>query len=354
MSLLPKLFTPLKLRGLTIKNRIFMSPMCQYSARDGLPGPWHMVHLGSRAVGGAGLVMVEASAVAPNGRISPSDTGIWHEQQAQAFKPIVEFLELYGSIPAIQLAHAGRKAGTLEPWNGGGPINESWDIIGPSSEAFAEGYAAPREASAKDIETIIAQFETATRHALSAGFKAVEVHMAHGYLLHEFLSPLVNNRQDQYGGPLENRMRLPLAVAKRVRDLWPSDLPVLVRVSAEDWVPGGWDLEQTITLCHELKKIGIDLIDVSSGGAVPNAKIPTKPGYQVPLSKSIRLGANIKTAAVGLITSGQQAEQILVSESADFIMIGREFLRDPYFPIRAARELGAEIAWPNQYLRAKP
>jgi len=351
---LPKLFTPLSLRELTVKNRIFMSPMCQYSAREGVPGPWHMVHLGSRAVGGAGLVMIEATAVAPNGRISPSDTGLWNQKQAEAFKPIVDFLESFGATPAIQLAHAGRKAGTLEPWNGGGPIKERWDILAPSPKAFSEGYVVPREASAVDIENVLMQFETATHHARVAGFKVIEVHMAHGYLLHEFLSPLTNSREDQYGGTLENRMRFPLEVARRVRDVWPAELPVFVRVSAEDWVPGGWDLSQTIELCRKLKTFGIDMIDVSSGGTVANAKIPVAPGFQVPLSKAIRQQANIKTAAVGLITSGAQAEQILASDSADVIMIGREFLRDPYFPLRAARELGAELAWPDQYQRARP
>lgn len=351
---LPKLFTPLRLRELTVKNRIFMSPMCQYSANDGVPGPWHMVHLGSRAIGGAGLVMIEATAVAPNGRISPSDTGLWNSKQAQAFKPIVDFLESFGATPAIQLAHAGRKAGTAEPWNGGGPIKERWDIIAPSPKAFSEGYIVPREASAEDLETLLNQFETATHHAMAAGFKAIEVHMAHGYLLHEFLSPLTNSREDQHGGTLENRMRFPLEVARRVRAIWPAELPVFVRVSAEDWVPGGWDLAQTIELCRELKTIGIDLIDVSSGGAVANARIPVGPGFQVPLAQAIRQQAKIKTAAVGLITSGQQAEQILASDCADVIMIGREFLRDPYFPLRAAQELGAEFAWPNQYQRARP
>ena len=353
MKISPKLLTPLKLRDLVIKNRIWMSPMCQYSAVDGVPGPWHMVHLGSRAVGGAGLVMVEASAVSPNGRISPSDTGIWDQKQAQAFKPIVDFLESCGATPALQLAHAGRKAGTAEPWNGGQPVDGGWDIIGPSPLAFSQAHALPREISASDIQTLIAQFEAATRYALSAGFKVIEIHMAHGYLLHEFLSPLTNQREDQFGGSLANRMRFPLEIARRVRDVWPAHLPVFVRVSAEDWSPGGWDLPQTVELCRELKKVGVDLIDVSSGGIVPDAKIPTGPGFQVPLSQTVRIDANIPTAAVGLITTGQQAETILNSECADAIMIGREFLRDPYFPMRAARELGAEFAGPNQYLRAR-
>jgi 2,4-dienoyl-CoA reductase-like NADH-dependent reductase (Old Yellow Enzyme family) len=348
-----KLFTPIKIRKLELKNRVAVSPMCQYSAVDGVPSSWHMVHLGSRAVGGAGLIMVEASAVAPNGRISPSDTGIWNETQAAAFKPIIEFMEYHGAVAGIQLAHAGRKAGTAEPWNGGGPIKESWDVIAPSSIAFKDGYALPREMTVREIDQIVANFTAAASNALFAGFQVVEVHMAHGYLLHEFLSPLTNLRTDQFGGSFENRIRLPLAVAKGVRDVWPKDLPVFVRVSASDWASNGWDIEQTVLFGSELKKVGVDLIDVSSGGLTADAVIPVSPGYQVSFSRAIKSRVGIVTAAVGLITDAHQAEEILIKDEADLIMIGREFLRDPYFPMKAAKELGSNIAWPKQYLRAK-
>lgn len=348
-----KLFTPIKLRKLELKNRIAVSPMCQYSALDGVPSSWHMVHLGSRAVGGAGLVMVEASAVAPNGRISPSDTGIWNEKQATAFKPIVDFMEFHGAAPGIQLAHAGRKAGTAEPWNGGGPIKESWDVIAPSPKSFKDGYAVPREITVSEMDQIVADFTAAASHARHAGFKVVEVHMAHGYLLHEFLSPLTNLRTDQFGGSFENRIRLPLAVARAVRDIWPEDLPVFVRVSASDWINGGWDIEQTVLFGIELKKVGVDVIDVSSGGLTADAVIPASPGFQVPFARLIKSRAGLATAAVGLITDAHQAEEILIRGDADIIMIGREFLRDPYFPMKAAKELGSDIAWPKQYVRAK-
>lgn len=348
------LFSPMKLRSLTFKNRIFMSPMCQYSAVHGLPGQWHLIHLGSRAVGGAGLVMVEATAVAPEGRISPSDTGLWNDHQMQAFRPVAEIIHGMGSVAGIQLAHAGRKAGTSEPWNGGRPITETWDVIAPSAMAFDAGYVVPRAMSLGDIDRIPVEFERAATRALQAGFKVVEVHMAHGYLLHEFLSPLTNLRNDQYGGSLENRMRLPLKVAQKVREVWPASLPVFVRVSATDWVDGGWDLNQTIELTDALKAMGIDLVDVSSGGIVPNAKVPIAPSYQVPLASSIKRKVGIATTAVGMITTAPQAEDILRNGDADAVMVGREFLRNPYFPLQAAAQLGAKIAWPSQYLRAKP
>lgn len=348
------LFSPMKLRSLTFKNRIFMSPMCQYSAVHGLPGQWHLIHLGSRAVGGAGLVMVEATAVAPEGRISPSDTGLWSDHQMQAFRPVAEIIHGMGSVAGIQLAHAGRKAGTSEPWNGGRPIKETWDVIAPSAMAFDAGYVVPRAMSLGDIDRIPVEFERAATRALQAGFKVVEVHMAHGYLLHEFLSPLTNLRNDQYGGSLENRMRLPLKVAQKVREVWPASLPVFVRVSATDWVDGGWDLNQTIELTDALKAMGIDLVDVSSGGIVPNAKVPIAPSYQVPLASSIKRKVGIATTAVGMITTAPQAEDILRNGDADAVMVGREFLRNPYFPLQAAAQLGAKIAWPSQYLRAKP
>jgi len=353
MSKSTYLFSALKIRSLTLRNRIFMSPMCQYSAENGVPGPWHMVHLGSRAAGGAGLVMAEATAVSPVGRISPSDTGLWNKEQTAAFRSIADFISSEGAVPAVQLAHAGRKAGTAEPWNGGGPIDESWNIIAPSAKAFSPDHAVPRAMSTQDLGEVQGQFELAARNALIAGFKVVEIHMAHGYLLHEFLSPLSNERTDEFGGSFENRVRFPLAVAKKVREAWPSDLPVFVRLSATDWIPGGWDLEQSIALSCELKKIGIDFIDVSSGGLLPDARIPVGPGYQVAFANAIRRDASILTGAVGQITSGRQAEDILQKGAADAILIGREFLRDPYFPLHAASDLGCEINWPKQYLRAR-
>lgn len=353
MGTVTKLFQPFRLRGLEIKNRIFVSPMCQYSAQDGVAGAWHLVHLGARAVGGAGLVMVEATAVSSYGRISPSDTGIWNDEQAEAFKQITHFIKSSGAVAGIQLAHAGRKAGTAEPWNGGKPIEGGWDIVAPSAIAFDHGYPVPRSMSEGDLDDMVQSFHSAAQRALIAGFQIIEIHMAHGYLLHEFLSPLTNQRKDAYGGSLENRMRFPLRVARSVREVWPSELPVFVRISGVDWVEGGWDLEQSIVFCKQLKLLGVDLIDVSSGGLVPNAKIPVTPGFQVPLAQGIRSQVEIPTAAVGLITSGKQAEEILRGGYADAVMIGREFLRDPYFPLKAATELGETIAWPNQYLRAR-
>ncbi len=352
-----RLFSPFKLRGITFRNRIFVSPMCQYSAVEGVPNEWHMVHLGSRAVGGAALVMAEASAVSPEGRISPYDLGIWNDEQVQAFRPIVRFIKAQGAVPAIQLAHAGRKASTAAPWNGGKPIPSGqggWQPMAPSPLAFAEGYPVPHEMGGADIAHVVEQFAAAAQHALAAGFEAVEVHMAHGYLMHEFLSPLSNRRTDEYGGGLENRMRLPLQAAQAVREVWPAEWPVLVRVSATDWVEGGWDLPQSIELARRLKTVGIDLIDCSSGGNVMDARIPAGPGFQTPFATVIRQQAGIATGAVGFITEPAQAEQIVATELADVVLLAREFLRDPYWPLHAARELGVDIPWPPQYVRAKP
>lgn len=352
-----RLFSPFKLRGITFRNRIFVSPMCQYSAVEGVPNEWHMVHLGSRAVGGAALVMAEASAVSPEGRISPYDLGIWNDEQVQAFRPIVHFIKAQGAVPAIQLAHAGRKASTAAPWNGGKPIPSGqggWQPMAPSPLAFAEGYPVPHEMGGADIAHVVEQFAAAAQHALAAGFEAVEVHMAHGYLMHEFLSPLSNRRTDEYGGGLENRMRLPLQAAQAVREVWPAEWPVLVRVSATDWVEGGWDLPQSIELARRLKTVGIDLIDCSSGGNVMDARIPAGPGFQTPFATVIRQQAGIATGAVGFITEPAQAEQIVATELADVVLLAREFLRDPYWPLHAARELGVDIPWPPQYVRAKP
>jgi 2,4-dienoyl-CoA reductase-like NADH-dependent reductase (Old Yellow Enzyme family) len=351
------LFSPLKLRDVTFKNRIFVSPMCQYSSEDGLATDWHLVHLGSRAVGGAALVMVEATAVSPAGRISPWDSGIWSDVHAAVFQRLARFLKEHGSVPAIQLAHAGRKASTDRPWNGGkavAPEHGGWQPIAPTAEAFAEGYPLPREMTRADIDAVVTQFRDAARRSLDAGFEVVEIHMAHGYLMHEFLSPLTNKRTDDYGGSLANRMRLPLRVARAVREAWPDCWPVFARLSCSDWVEGGWDLPQSVELSRRLKEAGIDLIDCSSGGTVPYAKIELGPGYQVHFAQAIRREAGIPTGAVGLITDPRQAEEILASGKADAVLLARAMLRDPYWPLHAARELGVDVEWPVQYARAKP
>jgi 2,4-dienoyl-CoA reductase-like NADH-dependent reductase (Old Yellow Enzyme family) len=351
-----KLFAPFTLRTVTFRNRVFVSPMCQYSSHNGLPTDWHMVHLGSRAVGGAGLVMVEATAVSPEGKISPDDSGIWSDGHADAFRPIARFIRDQGAVPGIQLAHAGRKASTDLPWRGGdplGPEQRGWQPTAPSSIPFASGHPVPRELSASDLDGIEEYFRFAARRALSAGFQVVEVHMAHGYLLHEFLSPLANKRSDEFGGSLENRLRFPLRVAAAVRSEWPAELPLFVRISATDWVEGGWDLAQSIILAGRLKAIGVDLIDCSSGFVVPDEYIPSEPGFQVPFAAAIRTETGIATGAVGLITEPLQAEHIVADGLADAVFLARQMLRDPYWPLHAARELGVEVAWPNQYLRAK-
>ena len=349
------LFSPYTLRELTLKNRIVVSPMCQYSSENGMPTDWHLVHLGSRAVGGAAMIFVEATAVSPEGRISPGDSGIWSDAHAEAFKRITAFIKSQNAVPAIQLAHAGRKASTDVPWRGGGFLRTDeggWQTIAPSAIAFRETDETPREMTRDDIEEAIAQFAAATRRSVAAGFEAVEIHMAHGYLLHEFLSPLSNRRTDEYGGSLEARARLPLEVARAVRAEFPPELPVFVRISATDWVEDGWDLAQSIQFARWLKEEGIDLIDCSSGGLVPGAKIPIGPGYQVPFAAAIRKEADIATGAVGLITEPQQAEQIVAGGEADLVFLARAMLRDPYWPIHAARELHAKVSYPPQYGRA--
>jgi 2,4-dienoyl-CoA reductase-like NADH-dependent reductase (Old Yellow Enzyme family) len=350
------LFTPLRLRELVVRNRIFVSPMCQYSSVEGVPTDWHLVHLGSRAVGGAGLVMVEATAVSPEGRISPDDSGIWSDAQAEAFRRITAFVSAQGAVPAIQLAHAGRKASTRAPWLGGDPVppgEGGWLPVGASPLAFADGYPVPREMTPSDLQAAVHQFADAARRSLAAGFQAVEVHMAHGYLLHSFLSPLSNTRTDSYGGSFENRARLPLQVAEAVREAWPARWPVLVRLSATDWVEGGWDLPSSVELARQMKDRGVDLIDCSSGGLVADATIPAGPGFQTPFAAAIRTQARIPTAAVGLITEPAQAEHILRTEQADAVVLARQFLREPYWPLRAARELGVDLEWPVQYQRAR-
>lgn len=352
-----RLFSQFKIRDTVFRNRIFVSPMCMYSCVDGFANDWHMVHLGSRATGGAALVMAEATAVSPIGRISPGDLGIWSDAQADALKPICKFIKSQSAVPAIQLAHAGRKAGTDIPWGGGAPLtqkNGGWSIVAPSAIAFAEGYQTPAELNKIELFEIAEQFLSAAQRSLAAGFEVIEIHMAHGYLLNEFLSPLANQRKDEYGGSLENRMRYPLQVAKSLRDFWPAQKPVFVRISATDWAQGGWDIEQSLVFCSELKKNGIDLIDCSSGGMVPYAKVPISPGYQVPFADVIRKKVGILTGAVGLITEAMQAENILQQDQADAVFLARELLRDPYWPLHAAQKLNEPVEWPVQYLRARP
>lgn len=351
------LFSSLQLRDVEFRNRIFVSPMCQYSSREGIPTDWHLVHLGSRAVGGAGMVMVEASAVTREGRISPDDSGIWSDEQAQAFGRITAFLAEQGAVPAIQLAHAGRKASTDAPWRGGNAVaaeQRGWTPEAPSPIAFSDAHPVPRELDAADMERLVEAFTAATRRALEAGFRVIELHMAHGYLMHEFLSPLSNQRSDEYGGSLENRARFPLAVTRAVRDAWPDELPLLVRISATDWAEGGWDLEQSVQLSHWLKDAGVDLIDCSGGGLVPYAQIPLGPGYQTAFAQRIRDQVGVATGAVGMITEPVQAEHILRTGQADAVLLARELLRDPYWPLHAARAVHDDIEWPQQYQRAKP
>ncbi len=350
-----KLFERLKLREIEFRNRVWVSPMCQYSSENGMPTDWHLVHLGSRSVGGAGLVIMEATAVSPEGRISPSDAGIWSDEHAKAYKKITKFIKEQGAVAGIQIAHAGRKASTSESWNGGKRVDEKdggWETVAPSAIAFDKDYPMPRRMTKADIEQATTDFVAAAKRAVEAGFEVIEIHAAHGYLFHEFLSPLSNKRTDEYGESLENRMRFPLEVARRVREAVPENLPVFVRISATDWTDGGWDLEQSIKFCKRLKEIGVDLIDVSTGGNVPDAKIPVAPNYQVEFAAEIRKQVGIRTGAVGMITEPQQAEKILQKGEADAVIIAREFLREPYFPFRAAKELGGEVDVPKQYGRA--
>lgn len=351
-----KLFSSFKMRELVLKNRIVVSPMCQYSATDGVPDNWHLVHLGSRAVGGAALVICEATGVSAEARISLGDLGIWNENQISAFSEITQFIKLQNSIPGIQLAHAGRKASTGRPWEGhtAVPFNQGgWQPIAPSAIPYDNQMHTPREMTETDIKIVFEQFIQAAKNALKAGFQVAELHMAHGYLLNEFLSPISNKRRDQFGGTLENRMRFPLQVADGIRKIWPQEWPVLVRISATDWVEGGWTLEDSIQFAKNLKSIGIDLIDCSSGGISPLQKIKAAPGYQVHLSEGVRKAAAIPTGAVGIITEAKQAEEILQTGQADVIIMARELLRDPYWPLHAARVLNADIKWPLQYERAK-
>lgn len=351
-----RLFSPLKLRSITFRNRIFVSPMCQYSSHEGLANAWHLVHLGSRAVGGAGLVMVEATAVSPEGRISPYDSGIWSESHVEALMPIAHFITEQGAVPGIQLAHAGRKGSCAVPWQGGDPLRAEdggWQPLAPSGIPFAQGDPLPHVLTIDEMDEIEVQFRAAAHRALAAGFKVVEIHMAHGYLLHEFLSPLVNQREDGYGGNLENRLRFPLRITRAVREVWPAALPLFVRISATDWIPGGWDIDQSIVLARQLKEPGVDLIDCSSGFAVPKEPVPFGPGFQVPFAARVRAEAGIASGAVGYITDPAQAEQIVATGQADAVFLARQMLRDPYWPLHAAQALHVDMSWPNQYLRAK-
>jgi len=352
----PLLFQPLTIRGITFKNRIVVSPMCQYSSDDGFATDWHFVHLATRAVGGSALVFTEATAVNPEGRISPRDLGIWKDEHIPFLQKITQFVAEHGSVPGMQLAHAGRKASTTEPWNGDVliPIEEGgWKTVAPSAIAFADDKDTPRELTIPEIHQIVIDFAAAARRALAAGFKVLELHGAHGYLINEFLSPLTNKRTDQYGGSFDGRTRILLQIIKAVREVWPGDHPLFLRISSTDWTEGGWTIEDSERLAPIVKAAGVDLIDCSSGGAVAGVKIPAKPDYQVPFADAIRK-TGIMTGAVGIIITAQQAEAILEQGQADMIFMAREMLRDPYFPLRAARELGYDdVPYPIQYERAR-
>ncbi|MFT3746705.1 MAG: NADPH dehydrogenase NamA [Agriterribacter sp.] len=350
------LFSPFTIKQVTLKNRIVVSPMCQYSSVDGFANDWHLVHLGSRAVGGAGTIITEATAVSPEGRISPDDLGIWKDEHIEKLKQITTFIKAQGSVTAMQLAHAGRKASTRSEWKGGGsiPLAEGgWQTVSASAIAFNEGYSEPLALDKQGIEKVIKNFVSAAQRALHAGFDIIEIHAAHGYLIHQFLSPLSNQRTDNYGGSFKNRIRLLLQIIEAVQKVWPAYLPLWVRISATDWIAGGWNIDEAVQLAHILKEKSVDLIDVSSGGLVPGAKIPVAPLYQVLFAADIKRETGIATGAVGMITQAQQAEDILESGDADIIIMGREMLRDPYFPMHAAKQLGYDFTWPVQYRRAK-
>lgn len=346
-----RLFSPLPLRGVTLPNRIAVSPMCQYSAVDGLANDWHLVHLGGLAQGGAGLVLTEAASVAPEGRISAEDLGIWEDGQIGPLARIAAFIKAQGAVPGIQLAHAGRKAGSGAPWKGNNVPPASWPGVAPSALPFDEGWPAPRALEEAGLRRVVSEFRAAAARALAAGFQVAEIHGAHGYLLHQFLSPLANRRGDAYGGSLENRSRLLREVVSAVREVWPGNLPLLVRLSCTDWVPGGWDIGESVDLARMLGPLGVDLVDCSSGGMAPRAAIPVGPGYQVDFAARIRREAGIATGAVGLITGPAQAEEILAKGEADLVLLGRELLRDPRWPLRAAHKLGVATPWPAPYAR---
>lgn len=351
------LFDPLKLRGVEFANRIVVSPMCQYSCTDGFANDWHFVHLGSRAVGRAAAVIAEATAITADSRISPQDLGIWKDSHIEPLRRAFSFIADQGSVPGIQLAHAGRKASTNQPWNGGKPITPAeggWTpIFAPSALSFADGYQVPQALTVAEIASVVDAFAAAAQRVLAAGAKLIELHSAHGYLLHSFLSPLSNQRTDQYGGSFANRIRIVCEVVEAVRKVWPEQYPLWVRISATDWAEGGWTPEESVELAKTLKPLGVDLIDCSSGGNVARARIPVGPGYQVAFAEKIRREAGIQTGAVGMITDPAQADQIIRSIQADVVILARQFLRDPYWPLIAAHALGHDIQWPQQYDRAK-
>src|SRR2546430_6430257 len=352
------LFDPLPLGDVTLANRIAVSPMCQYSSVDGFASEWHLVHLGSRAVGGAGLVFTEATAVLPEGRISPQDLGIWDDAHVEPLARIVRFIDAQGATAGMQVAHAGRKASTWRPWEGQGTVPEAaggWRrVVAPSAVPFAPHYPMPQALDEREIAGIVRAFAAAARRACAAGFRVLEIHAAHGYLLHEFLSPLANRRTDRWGGAFENRVRIVEEVVTAVRDAWPESLPLLIRISATDWAVGGWDIEQSVALARRLQPLGVDLVDCSSGGMLPGASVPTGPGYQTPFAERIRREAGVRTGAVGMITTAAQAEEIIRTGQADLVLLARAMLRDPYWPLHAAQELDEAASWPAQYLRAAP
>lgn len=356
--LMSLLFSPLNIKSVTFRNRITISPMCQYSSIDGFATDWHLVHLGSRAVGGAGLVMQEATAVSPEGRISPGDMGIYKDEHVEKLKSITSFIHSQGAVAGIQLAHAGRKASTHIPWEGSGQIApdtpNGWQTVAPSAIPFTTGWQTPVEMDAIAIQKVIDDYRIAAARAVRAGYQVAEIHAAHGYLIHEFMSPLANHRSDDYGGSFENRIRLLLEITAAVQTVWPYDLPLFVRISATDWAPGGWDADDSVRLAAILKEKGVDLIDCSSGAIVPGVHIPAAPGYQVPFAEKIKKETGMLTGAVGMITSAQQAESILENGQADLIFMAREALRNPYVALNMAHELGEDVAWPKQYLRGKP
>ena len=350
------LFEPIKIRNIELKNRIVVSPMCQYSSVDGFANDWHFVHLGTHAVGGASLIFTEATAVCPEGRISPDDLGIWKDEHITFLKKITGFIKEHGAVPGMQLAHAGRKASHSSPWKGGKALKKeqgSWQTLAPSAVPYRENEPLPKEMTKDEINQLIQDFGSATKRALEAGFEIFEIHAAHGYLVNEFLSPLSNHRNDEYGGSFENRIRLLLEIVKEIRTVMKEELPLFVRISCTDWVNGGWNENDSVELAKVLKAHGVDVIDCSSGGNSPEQKIPVAPLYQVPFSEKIKTETGIFTGAVGLITTAREAEQILTEKKADLVIMARQLLREPYFPLHAAKELGIDVKWPLQYERAK-
>jgi 2,4-dienoyl-CoA reductase-like NADH-dependent reductase (Old Yellow Enzyme family) len=351
-----KLFSPLKIRGVELKNRIAVSPMCQYSSYNGMPTEWHLVHLGSRAIGGAALIIQEATAISKEGRISPDDAGIWNDMQMEAYKRINNFIVGQNCIPGIQLAHAGRKGSTYSPWKGTGEVKQEdggWQTISPSPIRFSDNFPSPKEMDKVDIKKVIDDFCQAAVRSVKAGFKIIELHMAHGYLIHEFLSPLSNLRSDGYGRSIDNRCQFAIDIAKGVRGSIPEEIPLFARISSSDWIEGGWNIEDSVVLSKKLKEAGVDLIDCSSGGNVAISGIPAGPGYQIPFSEKIKQAAGILTGGIGFITSAEQADHIIRTGQADIVLLAREILRNPYWPRHAAKVLKAEIDWPKQYERAR-